>query len=100
MSRPSLPSLAPALALLLASLVAAPFLAVLATWQRTTLEARRGPLGSVGALLPWPDLAVASGARHLRFLSLEEPAAAFSEGPASLDMDPAGGCMAPPYAVW
>jgi hypothetical protein len=43
---------------------------------------------------------VASGARHLRFLSLEEPGAAFADGPAALDTDPAGGCIAPPRGVW
>jgi hypothetical protein len=78
----------------------APLLAVLASWQRAALEARRLPLASVGRLLPWPDLAVASGARHLRFLSLEEPVAAFADGPATLDADPAGGSIAPPRAVW
>lgn len=100
MSRSPLPRPGPALALLLASLLAAPLLAALSAWQRSSLEARRLPLASVGRLLPWPDLAVASGARHLRFLSLEEPAAAFADGPASLDADPAGGSVAPPRAVW
>jgi hypothetical protein len=51
-------------------------------------------------VLPGPDLALAGGARHLRFLSLEEPSAAFADLPASLDSDPAGGAVAPPIAVW
>jgi hypothetical protein len=50
--------------------------------------------------MPWPDLALGGGARHLRFLSLEEPAAAFADGPAVADSDPAGGALAPPADVW
>jgi hypothetical protein len=46
------------------------------------------------------DLALCGGARWLRSPSLEEPGAAFSEGPTMPDDDPAGGVMAPPRDVW
>lgn len=55
---------------------------------------------AVARALPGPDLAMAGGSRHLRHLSREEPGAAFADGPASLDADPAGGAVAPPAAVW
>lgn len=89
-----------AAALLAASLLTAPALALVAGHQRAASQARRAPLAPVALLLPWPDLAVASGARHLRFLSLEEPGAAFADGPATLDTDPADGAIAPPRALW
>jgi hypothetical protein len=50
--------------------------------------------------LPSSDLALSGGARWLRMPSLEEPAAAFADGPALPDPDPAGGSMAPPAEVW
>ncbi len=50
--------------------------------------------------LPGSDPAVSGGARWLRFPSLEEPGAAFSEGPAVADADPAGGMISPPRAFW
>jgi hypothetical protein len=50
--------------------------------------------------LPSADLALSGGARWLRFPSLEEPGAAFADGPATPDPDPAGGMMAPPAEVW
>ncbi|MCU0654665.1 MAG: hypothetical protein MUF64_05050 [Polyangiaceae bacterium] len=99
-ARPRLPRAWGAVALLLASLLTAPLLAGVSAARRATLGARRAAVAPVTRLLPWPDLAVASGARHLRFLSLEEPGAAFADGPASLDTDPAGGAVAPPRAVW
>ncbi len=55
---------------------------------------------AVVARLPAGDLALAGGARHLRFPSLEEPGAAFADGPASVDVDPAGGAVAPPREVY
>ena len=61
--------------------------------------AASGLLPVVG-LLPGSDLALSGGARWLRFPSLEEPGAAFSEGPAVADADPAGGMISPPRAVW
>ena len=50
--------------------------------------------------LPASDLALSGGARWLRFPSLEEPGAAFQDGPALPDPDPAGGAMAPPLENW
>jgi hypothetical protein len=50
--------------------------------------------------LPSGDLALSGGARWLRYPSLEEPGAAFADGPALPDPDPAGGAMAPPREVW
>lgn len=50
--------------------------------------------------LPAPDFALSGGARWLRAPSLEEPGAAFADGPALADPDPAGGAMAPPRAAW
>ena len=50
--------------------------------------------------LPTSDLALSGGARWLRAISLEEPGAAFADGPASPDPDPAGAAMAPPIELW
>ncbi len=50
--------------------------------------------------LPTSDLALSGGARWLRAISLEEPGAAFADGPASPDPDPAGAAMAPPVELW
>ncbi|HEX7663199.1 MAG TPA: hypothetical protein VF407_01745 [Polyangiaceae bacterium] len=50
--------------------------------------------------LPSSDLALSGGARWLRTPSLEEPGAAFSDGPASPDPDPAGGALSPPREAW
>ncbi len=50
--------------------------------------------------LPSGDLALSGGARWLRSISLEEPGAAFADGPALPDPDPAGAAMAPPVEVW
>lgn len=55
---------------------------------------------AVLARLPSSDLALSGGARWLRNLSTEEPWAAFSDGPAFPDPDPAGGVVAPPIEVW
>ncbi|UJR82759.1 hypothetical protein [Sandaracinus amylolyticus] len=46
-----------------------------------------------------PDLALSSGARWLRHPSQVEPAAALSDAPGALDVDPAGAWIAPPRAV-
>jgi hypothetical protein len=71
--------------------------------HRRTLRA--GELAASGLVpvvsrLPGSDLALSGGARWLRFPSLEEPGAAFSEGPAVADADPAGGLISPPRAFW
>lgn len=50
--------------------------------------------------LPSSDLALSGGARWLRMPALEEPGAAFSDGPGMPDPDPAGGAISPPRAVW
>ncbi len=66
-------------------------------------RARSADLPSIDAIapfLPASDLALSGGARWLRFPSLEEPGAAFQDGPALPDPDPAGGAMAPPREVW
>ena len=45
------------------------------------------------------DLALSSSVRWLRHPSQAEPAAAFSDGPAALDVDPAGALLGPPREV-
>ncbi len=50
--------------------------------------------------MPSADFAFAGGSRHLRTLSLEEPGAAFADGPGLPDPDPAGGVVSPPRAAW
>jgi len=65
--------------------------------------AKAGEEGAIDALarrLPTSDLALSGGARWLRAISLEEPGAAFADGPALPDPDPAGAAMAPPVEVW
>jgi hypothetical protein len=64
---------------------------------------RRGEQPAILAIshfLPAGDLSLAGAARHLRFPSLEEPGAAFADAPASPDLDPAGGALAPPTDVY
>lgn len=56
-------------------------------------------ISAVSRRLPAGDLALSGGARWLRSPSLEEPGAAFADGPASPDPDPAGGAMAPPVGA-
>lgn len=87
-----------ALALLLSALAVPLLLGGLAYRARGRLDRRA--LAPVARALPWPDLALGGGARHLRFLSLEEPWAAFADAPGALDPEPAGGSIAPPAAVW
>jgi hypothetical protein len=57
-------------------------------------------IAAVSRLMPGADLSLAAPARHLRFPSLEEPGAAFTDAPASVDTDPAGGALAPPVDVY
>ncbi len=54
-------------------------------------------IGAMATRLPSGDLALSGGARWLRSPSLEEPNAAFADGIALPDPDPAGGAMAPPF---
>lgn len=68
--------------------------------RRAARRAEEPALARVAARLPSSDLALSGGARWLRAASLEEPGAAFADGPALPDPDPAGGAMAPPVEVW
>jgi hypothetical protein len=68
--------------------------------RRAKRRAEEPALALVAARLPTSDLALSGGARWLRAPSLEEPGAAFADGPALPDPDPAGGAMAPPVDVW
>lgn len=66
-------------------------------------EAKTHELAAIDTLarrLPTSDLALSGGARWLRAISLEEPGAAFADGPALPDPDPAGAAMAPPIELW
>ena len=65
--------------------------------QAATDTQRMIPLWS---RLPSADLSYAGGSRHLRHLSLEDPAAAFADAPAAPDVDPADGAIAPPTDAW
>ncbi|MET0591202.1 MAG: hypothetical protein ABW133_00780 [Polyangiaceae bacterium] len=78
-------------------------LAAVTVHAETRAAKRRGEQAAIDAvtrLLPASDLAFAGSARHLRFPSLEEPGAAFSDAPASPDLDPAGAAVAPPIGVY
>jgi hypothetical protein len=75
-------------------------LSVDARVRRARKAAREPAIESVARRLPTSDLALSGGARWLRAVSLEEPAAAFADGPAMPDPDPAGASMAPPVDVW
>jgi hypothetical protein len=63
-------------------------------------QAEQPAIAAVSRLMPAADLSLAAAARHLRFASVEEPGAAFADGPASLDTDPAGGALAPPIEMY
>ena len=68
--------------------------------RRATRAREQEAIDVVARRLPSSDLALSGGARWLRMPSLEEPGAAFADGPALPDPDPAGGIMAPPRAAW
>ena len=76
------------------------FLAIDARARRDEKNAEVSTVVAVAKRLPSTDLALSGGARWLRTPSLEEPGAAFSDGPALPDPDPAGGAVSPPRAVW
>jgi hypothetical protein len=63
-------------------------------------EADQPAIAAVSRLMPAADLSLAAAARHLRFPSVEEPGAAFADAPASFDLDPAGGAIAPPIDMY
>jgi hypothetical protein len=87
-----------------AILLALPLVICAVAGHAASVRARRaGEQRAIDALaprLPSGDLALSGGARWLRAPSLEEPGAAFADGPALPDPDPAGGAMAPPRAAW
>jgi len=88
---------------LLALAIEAVLLVVVFTHAHARETKRRGEQPAIDALsrsLPGSDLSLAGAARHLRFPSLEEPGAAFADLPASPDLDPAGGAVAPPIDVY
>lgn len=70
-----------------------------ARMRRAERAADLPAVSAVARRLPAGDLALSGGARWLRSPSLEEPGAAFADGPASPDPDPAGGAMAPPFGA-
>lgn len=85
--------------------LASPALVVLALGldaraRRASSAGSEGALRAVIARLPSSDLALSGGARWLRMPSLEEPGAAFADGPALRDPDPAGAAIAPPTSLW
>lgn len=68
--------------------------------RRARKATEQPAIDALARRLPTSDLALSGGARWLRAASLEEPGAAFADGPASPDPDPAGAAMAPPIEVW
>lgn len=68
--------------------------------RRAAKEKDTVAIDTLARRLPTSDLALSGGARWLRAISLEEPGAAFADGPASPDPDPAGAAMAPPVELW
>jgi len=88
-------------ALLLASLpIVIAIIGVDARMRRADREKDKPAIAAVAKRLPSGDLALSGGARWLRTPSLEEPGAAFADGIAVPDPDPAGGAMAPPTEAW
>ena len=87
-----------ALLLVLPASVAA--IAIDASGRRAARARDEAAIEAIAHIVPSSDLALSGGARWLRFPSMEEPGAAFQDGPALPDPDPAGGAMAPPLAVW
>jgi hypothetical protein len=75
-------------------------LSVDAHLRRARAERAQPVTDAVAVRLPSPDMALFGGARWLRAPTLEEPGAAFADGPGAVDPDPAGGLVAPPKAVW
>jgi hypothetical protein len=84
----------------LASLAGLAAIPVHARAMRARRDAEANAIREVAPRLPSGDLALSGGARWLRFPSLEEPGAAFADGPAVPDPDPAGGMMAPPRELY
>ena len=89
-----------AIALIASPLVVIAILGADASMRRANARLQQPAVDALAVRLPTSDLALSGGARWLRAPSLEEPAAAFQDGPAVPDPDPAGGAMAPPLEVW
>ena len=88
-------------ALLLFAAIGVPVGMTLDAARKRESRARELPaIQAVCAKLPSGSLALSGGARWLRSPATEEPTAAFSDAPASLDADPAGGLLAPPKDIW
>lgn len=88
------------LALLVSPVLVVATIAIDARVRRADKARAAGSIHAIAARLPTSDLALSGGARWLRAPSLEEPGAAFADGPAAPDPDPAGGSMAPPIELW
>ena len=67
-----------------------------ASAQRSARREALPQVMAVARMLGTADLALSSASRWLRHPSLSEPGAAFADGPAILDNDPAGAAMGPP----
>lgn len=89
-----------AFALVLSPLLVIAGLSADAASRRAAARAEQPAIDVLATRLPTSDLALSGGARWLRAPSLEEPNAAFQDGPAIPDPDPAGGAMAPPVEAW
>lgn len=86
-----------ALLLLVSPALVIAVIAIDAKMRRAERAADAPAISAVARRLPASALALSGGARWLRSPALEEPGAAFADGPASPDPDPAGGAMAPPF---
>ena len=86
-----------AVLLLLSPPLVVAVIAIDARIRRERAAAEQPAVTALARRLPTSDLALSGGARWLRSPSLEEPTAAFADGPALPDPDPAGGAMAPPF---
>lgn len=89
-----------AVLLLLSPFVVVAGLGIDAHLRRKASAASDPAIRTLATRLASPDLALSGGARWLRSISLEEPTAAFSDGPAFPDPDPASAAVAPPVDVW
>jgi hypothetical protein len=98
--RPGLRGAGVALAMLVSLPVAIAAISLHARAARARRATEQPAIEELAPRLPTSDLALSGGARWLRAPSLEEPGAAFADGPALPDPDPAGGAMAPPREVW
>jgi len=99
-SRPGIGGAALGALLLASPFVVVTVIAVDARVRRATRAAEEPAIELLARRLPSSDLALSGGARWLRSVSVEEPGAAFADGPALPDPDPAGAAMAPPIEVW